>query len=107
MRHIALILGFLLVLSSLVPGHRLSGGAILADLQPVGALPAGAETPGHGNSRSEPEPASGSESLFCQGFAGTSPNRCPDACRGAATYFQPDLQRVITADPARAPPRRA
>lgn len=107
MRHIALILGFLLVFSSLVPAHRLSGGAMLADLQPVGALLVGTDTLGQGNSRSEPEPASGGESLFCLGFAGTSANLFPDACRGAATYSQPELQRVITADPARAPPRRA
>lgn len=107
MRHIALLLGFLLVLSSLVPGHRLSGGAMLADLQPVGALPTGTDTLGQGNSRSEPEPANGGESLFCQGFAGTSANLCPDTCSGSANYFQPVLERVIAADPARAPPRCA
>lgn len=105
MRHFALILGFLLVLSSLHPGHRQSGGAVVSDLQPVGVLPVGAESLGRGDPRSEPEPSSSADDLLCHDCFSALASQTPHPCHGTSAFSQPEPARVLTGHPARAPPR--
>ncbi|WP_071797665.1 hypothetical protein [Natronohydrobacter thiooxidans] len=104
MRLIALILGFLLVLSSLDPGQRASGGAVLSDLQPVGALSTGAEILARGEFRSEADPASGPYGLPDQGSAVGLAVLRAFALHGEIAHALGDVPRLLAQHPARAPP---
>lgn len=104
MRPIALILGFLLVLSSLHPGYRASGGAVVSELQPVGALPVGGEQAGRPIAQPDPDPASGVDDLWGPGGAlrlscltGPAPGR-------GQTCPRPEPRNTRSQHPVRAPP---
>lgn len=104
MRHLALILGFLLVLTSLDLGPRQSNGAVASELQPVGALLAGTEPLGRGMPLAEPDPTSGEDSLFCQACVATLIYLDTEIARNVGDYPQPDISCAPAEHPSRAPP---
>lgn len=105
MRHLALILGFLLVLTSLNPGHHLSNGAVASELLPVGVLPAGTEPLARSNTQAEPDPASSDTDLFHSGSTAGLVRLAADTRHTARLYPQPDTRCAPAQHPCRAPPR--
>ena len=105
MRHLAFLLGLLLVVASLPADHGPAGGAVSTELKPAGALLVPTDALARSGIRAEAEPCEPASDAGMRSVARSFPTaaaqmiQCADAACLSARYA------TLSPNPARAPPR--
>ena len=104
MRHLALLLGLVLVFASLPSAHRAAGGAVGSEVFPAGALLLPAEGSARAGHRAEAEPTDKASDATTGRIAQAVPKLSSKLSHRADDAFTSDWRTTLFPNPARAPP---